>query len=253
MAKFCKYCGKELKKGEVCKCNSSSKKEQKGKDELKKAKETIKTEVADSSIKYFQKIGTVCKNMMINPIGTVKNLYEENDFILTIILLILSSVILSFCTVSFLKGIYTSAIDTLSFANMYSSSMKQVWNFSYFKILCCVVLGILMGYLLLAVIFQLGFERICKKQVGFKKTLSVIAVSIIEPTIIGMISAFLTIFSYKLSILLILFGILLFLVNLYQNYKMAGEIELPSYNRMFAILILIFTFLAIYLIPNLFL
>lgn len=259
MAKYCKYCGKELEKGKECNCKKETKKvEERKSDELKKATETIKTEVANSSKKYFSKIGNVCKDMLIKPKEATKEILEENDFNITMILIVLSSIILAFCSVSFIKGIYT--ITSNSLQNPYSmndlyytGSGVGVWNNSYFKILCCICIGIVIGYILLAIIFQLGFERICKKEIGFKKTLSTIAISMVEPTIVGILSAFFTIFSYKLSIILIIYGILLFIVNLYQNYKIAGEVESEGYNRLFALFVILFTFLAIYLIPNLFL
>lgn len=248
MAKFCKYCGKELNPKEECDCV----KKQVEKKEFEKAKETIKLEVTNTSKKYVQKTIDLCKNMLVNPKETVKIFLKEEDFNFTIIILSLTSIILAFCAISFIKGIYALTTETLNMKNIYTG-MNYIWHFSYFKILCCIILGIIFSYIILAVVFQLGFERICKNQVGFKKTLSILSISMIEPTFIGIISVFFYIFSYKLSILLILYGLLLLILNLYQNYKIGGEIDTITYNRLFAILIIIFSFLAIYLIPNLFL
>ncbi len=245
MAKFCKYCGKELKKDQNCDCKQK-------KQEIAKAKETIKVEVTNTSKKYIQKTLDLCKNIIQNPKETVTQFLKEEDFNLTLIILLLTSVILGFCAISFIKGIYALTTETLNMKNIYTG-INHIWHFSYFKILCCIIIGFIISYILLAIVFQLGFEKICNKQVGFKKTLSILSISMIEPTLVGILSVFFSIFSYKLSIILILYGILLLILNIYQNYQIGGEVEAKGYNRLFAILIIVFSFLAIYLIPNLFL
>lgn len=251
MAKFCKYCGKKLEKNEKCTCIE---KQEKGKNmELEKTKNTIKEEVSSTSKKYLFKIGNIIKDILINPKKAGEAFMKEEDNILTLIMLLLSSVIISFCTVSFLKGIYGNIALYNNFDTYYkTNTMNQMWNYSYFKIFCCILLGIIIGYLILAIVFNIGFEKISKKNITFKKTLAVIAISITEPTIMCIISAFLTIFSYKLSIILILYLLLLFIVNLYENFKQIIK-ESNHYNHLFIILTIIFGFLAIYLIPNLFL
>lgn len=254
MAKYCKYCGKELKQGKSCDCQkNTTKEEKKNRNRFDKAKDTIKTEMSNSSKKYFEKFGTLCKNILVNPKEAMYEFVQKEDVPFTMILITVSSLILAFCTVSFLKGIVAMTISGYGDSTMYPNMIREVWNFSYFKILFCVFLGLYIGVVLLAVLFQLGFERVNQKNLNFKKILSVISVSMVEPTFICIASAFFTVFSYKLSILLLLYGVLLFLFNLYQNMKYAGEIESSAYNRLFSVLLLLFLFLAIYLIPNLFL
>lgn len=248
MAKFCKYCGKELKKGEKCSCD---KKEIKENNELEKAKETLKKEVSNSSKRYLDKVYTLFRNVFSSEKESLHKNLKEIDYTFTLILLIGASIILSLCTISFLKGIYVMLYAPW---NSYTPNVfTQVWNLSYFKIMCYITFGIILGSFLLSLIFQLGLEKVSKKSIPYKSALTAIAISIFDPTIFAIISVFLTIFSYKLAILLILYTIFLFITNLYQNFKLIGNIESNHYNRLFTALILLFCFLAIYLIPNLFL
>lgn len=248
MTKFCKYCGKEIKKDEKCSCDKAVSKQKK---EFEKAKDTIKEEVSSSSKIYIKKLGNIVQNIFADPKETADNFVKEGNGVLTSIILLLSSLIISFCIISFLKGFY-SDVSPYSFATQYSTrTINQMWNFSYFKILCCIFLGLLIGYAILAVIFNIGFEKISKNNITFKKTLSIIAISLVEPTILFVLSAFMTIFSYKIAIILVLYLIILFMLNLYGNFKQIAESK--HYNQIFSILIILFCFLAIYLIPNLFL
>lgn len=255
MTKFCKYCGKELEKGKTCSCQKdikkTNKKEQK---ELEKAKETLKTEMSNSAQHYAKEVLEIWKGIFKNAKKTTEEFIEKDDHILTSIFMILTCLLISFCTVSFLKGIYTATINPLtSFDSAYNrTAFNQVWNFSYFKILCCIFIGLFLGKLLLAIIFSLGFEKINQKKISWGKTLTTIEISLLEPVTMIVLSAFLTIFSYKLSFLIVIYAILLFIINIYQNFKLTGKVESNNYNRLFAILIIIFIFLSIYLIPNLF-
>jgi len=249
MAKYCKYCGKELKNQETCNCKTEKK------EELKKATETIKEEVSISSKKYWNTLGKISKNIFIKPKETIEEFIDQEDTPLTMILLIATSLIIGICTVSFLKGIYSNLITSLNtFDNLYQPQIiNNVWNISYLKILLCVSLGMFLGYILLAIIIDLGFEKISQIKLSFKKVLGTIAISALEPTFLCIIGAFLTIISYKLAIIIILYALLLYIINLYQSLKYAGKVSSTHYNHLFSILMLLFLFLAIYLIPNLFL
>lgn len=254
MAKFCKYCGKELKENEKCSCQKEKKepkKEKKKTTDLQKATETIKTEMSDSGKRYAEKLWKTVQNIFIHPKETLKEFINQEDITLTLIILILTSLIIGICSVSFLKGMY--GVNPLYSLDYSSYNYNTMWNISYFKVLMCVALGIFLSYLLLAVIFDLGFEKINKIKLSFKSALTSIAISILEPTLLCVVGAILTIFSYKLAFIMIIFAAVLYLINLYQTFGELREVESSHYNHIFAILILIFTFLAIYLIPKLFL
>lgn len=248
MAKYCKYCGKELEKGKICTCQKENK-DRKNKKDFEKAKETIKEEVSNSSRQYTKEIIATWKGIFKDSKATTQNFIESENQLLTMIIICLTSVILSFCVISFLKGI--NSVNLLN-PNQYYTHSTTLWNHNNFKALCCIFIGLFLGKLLLGVVFSLGFEKINQKNITFKKTLATIAISLIEPTTMIILSTFLTFFSYKLTCLLIIYSFLLFFTNLYQNFKLAGEVESNHYNRLFVILIVVFGFLAIYLIPNLF-
>ena len=259
MAKFCKYCGKELEKGGKCLCQKEtkekemkeieSKTKQKNK-ELQKATETIKLEVTDSSKKYAEKLWQTIQNIFIKPKETLIEFINNQDTTLTMILLILTSLTIGICAVSFIKGMY--GVNML-YDHSYSYYKDTIWNISYFKILICVALGVFLSEFLLAIIFDLGFEKISKINLSFKSVLSSIAISILEPTILCIIGAILTIFSYKLAFIIVLYAGILYVLNLYQTFGELREVRSTHYNHLFAILFLTFSFLAIYLIPKLFL
>lgn len=254
MAKFCKYCGKELDQEKKCSCQKektkNNKVEKEKSTELQKATETIKNEVSDSSRRYAEKIWKTIQNIFTKPKETLIEYINNDDLTLTMIILILTSLILGVCSVSFLKGMY--GINLLH-NQSYSAYNYQIWNISYFKILICVALGVFLSYILLAIIFDLGFEKISNIKLSFKDALSSIAISVLEPTILCVFGVILTIFSYKLAFILIIYATTLYLINLYQVFGELREIKSNHYNHLFTILILIFTFLAIYLIPKLFL
>jgi hypothetical protein len=262
MPKFCKYCGKELKKGKTCSCrleketteiNKNSKDltitEKKKNSDFQKATETIKTEVTDSSKKYAKKLWDIIQNVMIKPKETLVEFINQEDITLTMIILIITSLIIGVCTVSFIKGMY--GINFLP-TSTYSLYKDNPWNISYFKILICIALGVFLSYLLLAVIFDLGFEKISKIKLTFKSVISSIAISILEPTILCVIGAILTIFSYKLAFIIIIYAGTLYLFNLYQTFGELREVKSTHYTHLFIALFLIFSFLSIYLIPKLF-
>lgn len=252
MTKFCKYCGKELNKEEKCSCQKetkSKKKELKQPTELQKATETLKNEMSDSGKKYFEKLWKTIQNIMTHPKETLQEYCEKEDLTLSLIILILTSLIIGICAVSFLKGMY--GVNQLYNIDYYH--YNNIWDISYFKILICIALGVFLSYLLLAVIFDLGFEKISQIKFSFKNALSSIAISVLEPTILCIVGAILTIFSYKLAFIFIIFAFVLYIINLYQVFGELHNVKSTHYNHIFTILILIFAFLAIYLIPKLFL
>ena len=250
MVKFCKHCGKKLKSEEVCNCQTKIKKNTEN-TELLKATETIKNEVSDSSKKYLEKFGELWKDIWSHPKKTMTSFMKEEDNTLTILILIITSVLIGLCTISFIKGIYTNYLPMNQL--MKYSETPYVWNISYFKILLCVSIGVFLSYILLAIIFDLGFEKISQINLSLKKFLAIIAISVFEPTMYCILGAFLTVVSYKLAFIMICFALLLYLINLYQNIEIMSELNTENYNRIFSSLILIFLFLAIYVIPNLFL
>lgn len=258
MKKFCKYCGKELSGEEKCPCQSDTKKElkdnkkvkEKKTTDLQKATETIKTEVSDSGKRYAKQLWNTIQNVFVKPKETLQDFVKNDDSTLTFIILILTSITIGICAVSFLKGMYYGINQLYSY---YPVHNEHIWDISYFKVLMCIALGVFLSHLLLAVIFDLGFEKISKISLSFKSALSSIAISILEPTILCVFGAILTIFSYKLAFILVIYASVLYLINLYQTFGELRNVKSTHYNHLFTILILIFSFLAIYLIPKLFL
>ena len=200
--KFCKNCGKKLKEKEVCDCQKKS----------------------SSDENIFQSLKELVINLVKKPNTAVEGYVDNNNNILSYILIAICSLIYSLVFVVAIKKIFGIAIDSLSiYSSLFSSSIK----INYFTILIAfiiMILGLIFGLILSSWLVIGKIYRIDK--FNYEKSLSLTAVSTIPLTLISLIILlFVLIFNINsqatlmIFILLLSFGGLSFYTLFISNLK----------------------------------
>lgn len=157
MNKFCQYCGRELKEGEVCNC--------KNKD--------IKN--------VFKSIIDIIKRLFINPKEVLETYLTDNNFIVGIVLIVITS---------FIRGIYSvlSLYHNYSKFNYYKYSKGPNYFDEFFK-----SFGLsLVRYVAIVFIIYLIIKVILKDNMSWKKIVSSVGISLVVVMLGYIVNCFLT-------------------------------------------------------------
>lgn len=161
MAKFCTNCGKKLKEGEVCNC-------------VKKTEETLPTKIDFN--KYLNKAIEVISKMFTAPVDYIKKYTKEDNFVMSIILVIVSGIAVGLFTLALIKNIYTNVMDSMGLGAGFGSLVRMSnVEIPYFKcFLITTLLGIGMHFLE-ALVLWIVCEKGLKVKIDYKKALNVVA------------------------------------------------------------------------------
>ena len=112
MAKFCKYCGKELEEGMICSCVENAEQEEK----------TIKNNDIKSHAKGFW---ALFKAFIKNPVSVGARFVNACDFKYALVLIGLQSILVALLVIS-LVGKFNSAIkNTIALAGSYAEAIES--------------------------------------------------------------------------------------------------------------------------------
>ncbi len=206
MAKFCTNCGRELTEGEICNCRQT-------------------VESGD----IFQNILGVLKGIFVKPIETIKENAKEKNFVMSIILVGVMSLITGLFAMAILKNAYSLMFEGASSYLFSTTSIDLPYAKTFFTslivvfILSFVYVGLL--YLVNTVIF--------KGSANYKEIYSLYGVVSIINTITLAVSAILVFVNLYVAIIVLVFGALLSLLYTYHGLKFIGPDDENKYGYIF--------------------
>lgn len=246
MAKFCKYCGKQIEEGRICDCPESLENAARLVNKMEATAEVTK-EVRDNSKKVFKSLGEYFNN----PRESAKKAVEKGDnlFIISSGVIFILSIMLNFFTVfsrlskNLNKFINASAKDWgLDFIEVrqYNLSQNNGKILLYSLLFGIVVLGVLLAITFVA-------SKLRKSDWGSKDIASIAMINTIPLTFCLVIGGILqTFISYKYLVLIQLLYLIVYIVIAVFSYNIITEgfakgIDVIIYSiLMFLGLILIF-------------
>lgn len=159
MAKFCTNCGKKLQDGEVCTCV---------KEKTSMASSFDVKESIDQTL-------DLVKGLFLKPTETIKKYVNQDNMILSIILLVLGAVISGLFVLVLLKEVIGVAFGMLFGASqsLFSSSMNM--EIPYFKVFLITTLVAVATYFLEALIAFVFSNKWFKVDVDYKKMIHLFA------------------------------------------------------------------------------
>ena len=235
MAKFCTNCGKKLKEGEVCNC----------------AKKNVSTNTSTTDINgYLNKIWDVMQKMFKAPIDCVKEYTKEDNFIVSIILVIVSGISFGLFSLALIKNVYANVMDSMGYG-LGSFMSMQTPEIPYFKCFLIVSLLSIGMYFLEALVLWLVCDKGFKVNIDYKKSLNVIAPISIYMTLASLLSIIGVYLAFWIVLILILVAGILRITTLTLSLKESVKVD---QNKIGYAMIAILTIptLVLYLLISLF-
>ncbi len=155
MAKYCTNCGKKLKEGETCDCVKETK---------------TKEKEVNQEISEMTKKGTkIIANFLEKPIDTAKKYVVDENFSMSVILLIIGSILTGIFALLVSKEILSLFLGNFSFGYDYISS-----EIPYFRIFMTTTALTIGFYFLEALVIWLIVEKMLKKNFNYKKIVNIV-------------------------------------------------------------------------------
>ena len=216
MSKFCTKCGKELKDGQTCDCQKTT-----------KATASSSTTTVDVKESCMDCVNAV-KGVFTKPVETIKDFVTDNKFISGIIMIVAAAIASGIYKIATLKSIYGSSTGSGFNANdlsdLFSSAMsgnlgtkpdylKEFFN-AFINHLAEYAFIALLGYVVVAFLF--------KGKASWKQMLSAVGISLsfiilgflvnsilvfVDAEVVGYIRGYVSSFAYISSILFLYKGV----------------------------------------------
>lgn len=169
MAKFCTNCGKKLKDGEVCDCTK-----------------TNEVETFDVN-GILKKSLEVLKGIFTKPVDTLKKYVKGNDFLLSVIFVVIAGISTGLLTLALVKVIMSSVATALGYGLSYGlgSISNEIPYFRVFLVTAIISVGI---YFLEALVLWLITGKCLKEKVDYKKAFNLLAPISIYTTVAMLLS-----------------------------------------------------------------
>lgn len=213
MAKFCTKCGKPLKDGKPCDC------------EKKIKEEPISNNLGENIIDIF-------KNIFIKPFDTIKRYTNKDNTKLALILsginILVFGLFIYFFISSFAKGIVNAINNISSSLSMFTStSVTESINVPFFEFFITGIITMAIFLLALSLMTKLFAGVIFKNKKTVKEYLVLYGITSPINTITTLIAIIFSFISYKLSLIVILIGTVMYFVSISQSlldiYKVNKE------------------------------
>lgn len=221
MGKFCSNCGKKI---EECECKTSAK----------------STDVKNLFLGLLENL----KGMFVKPNDTLKANVKEDNFIGSLIILGVNTLLAAFVSLVLAKELFG-----LIFGSLYTMISSSI---PYFKVFMVTFFMVALLYAATIGLMYLVVNKLLKNKVSFKLMTSYygIASIIMTPTLLVMILT--ALFSFKLTVIIFLAILMLKLFYLYDGIDMISKINKNRKSYILTAVVLVAT-LVVVLFMNLFL
>ncbi|MCI9585456.1 MAG: YIP1 family protein [Bacilli bacterium] len=199
MAKYCTICGKKLKEKEVCDCKQNNK---------------------ISSKEIINSLQETVKGIFVKPIDTIKNKCKEKNFIPSMILIGIMSII----TGLFITALFKNSIELFNQINtlrMYTFSPLYL-DVPYIKIfIITVIVTFALSFAYIGILYLVN-TTIFKGRANYKTIYSLYGVTSIVVTASLVLATVLSFVNIGVSLIVLVLGVFLNLVYMYHGIKFIG-------------------------------
>ncbi len=223
MTKYCSKCGRLLEKGAKCNCQASKKVAR---------KETIK-----SFIKEFL---TIYKTIFTKPIDTVKTYTNKPNMMISCIQVVLFAIITGIYSLFIAKSVYViyGIITKEYFTAIYNANINSMTlntNIPYFRIFIIAILFIIILTILTTVAIYLVNSLIFKSKSSIKRVFCLFSINTVIPTIALVLASLISLLSFQLSIIILLFAFTLANIYLFSGIKFISIKDDNKYGYIYII------------------
>ena len=223
MTKYCSKCGRLLEKGAKCNCQASKKVAR---------KETIK-----SFIKEFL---TIYKTIFTKPIDTVKTYTNKPNMMISSIQVVLFAIITGIYSLFIAKSVYViyGIITKEYFTAIYNANINSMTlntNIPYFRIFIIAILFIIILTILTTVAIYLVNSLIFKSKSSIKRVFCLYSINTVIPTIALVLASLISLLSFQLSIIILLFAFTLANIYLFSGIKFISIKDDNKYGYIYII------------------
>lgn len=241
MAKFCTKCGKKLEDGKTCDCE---------KKENKKIEEVEAEVVNEVTTDYVNEYIDALKGIFTKPVDTMKKYAKSSNFILSLIMIGINSIIFGLFTFFFVKESYGIVASLSGYGSLLRGYSVEV-PISVFFI--AVFLMIIFFFCLGGLLHLIG-SALTKKESDFKAIMGLIGVNSIFTTIttlVALVFLFLDELSWIAILVLAIAGVI-YLLNTYQGFVGLTKIDKNKVCYVFTGAYAITLFVVCYILPKIF-
>ncbi|MDE6475641.1 MAG: hypothetical protein K2L08_02195 [Erysipelotrichaceae bacterium] len=211
MAKFCKYCGKQLEDGEVCNCE----KEQ-------------SMQVGNSGV-IIAEVGKAIKGMILEPVSTMKSFICGQNFHNALVLIILNAIAVAIMVSSFtreISNLFMELLTGLGSLFLGSDALSALdLELPYMKIMIMVILMIILVNLLIAGSMYFICAKIYKKKVDYKVITTWLGTNAAFLIVVHLIVAIAILVNMEIALLLYVIGNTMSLCYLYKGITFTCDLD----------------------------
>lgn len=215
MSKFCTKCGKELKDGQTCDCQKSTK--------------TTTTSASSIDVKEScMDCVEAVKGVFTKPVETIKGFVTDNKFISGIIMIVAAAIASGIYKIATLKSMYGSTngngFNANDLSDLFSSALSGNLGAKpdYFKEFINAFVNHLAEYAFIALLGYVLVAFLFKGKASWKQMLSAVGISLsfvilgflvnsilvfVDAEVVGYIRGYVSSFAYILSVLFLYKGV----------------------------------------------
>ena len=244
MGKFCTRCGKRLEEGQICDCGREPA------INIVAQNEASNNSTSKSVNNIFKGYLDIVKGLFLSPIDTIKKYATEDNFILGVIAMVIN------CLVSGLFFYFLMDRALLKIFGLasggYSSLLSSNVSLPFGKIFLMGMLFMVIWFLVCAPIIFIFANPIMNDKLNIKEAYALTGVCSVFTTLTTLASILFLFITYKLSIIIILFGAAFYLTYLYQGLREITSIDKNKLAYVFVPSVGITTFIMMEIVPRLF-
>ena len=227
MTKYCSKCGRLLEKGAKCDCQAS--------------KKVARKETINSLIKEFL---TIYKTIFTKPIDTIKTYTNKPNMIISSIQVVLFALITGIYSLFIAKSVYViyGIITKEYFTAIYNANINSITlntNIPYFRIFIIAILFIIILTILTTVAIYLVNSLIFKSKSNIKRVFCLYSINTVIPTIALIIASLVSLISFQLSLIILLFATILANIYLFSGIKFISIKDDNKYAYIYIISVIV--------------
>jgi len=234
MAKFCTNCGKKLNDGEQCSCQQEV--------------------VANESI--VTSLLNLVKGIFTEPVKTMKNFIDEDNFNTSLIALGISAVSVAVLVAVLCKELFVTLFGLVGMSSGISSStlsmtglMTQI-EIPYVKIVIITLVTVIAVYAMIAGIAYVISAKIFKSETSYKKMITLLGSTAGLMTVLCLVTALCVFINLNVALVVYAAGAMLNTYYMYKGLSFACDTDENKLGYVLMPAVLITTLVVSYILPR---
>ncbi len=245
MAKYCTKCGKKLKEGEVCDCDKKEK-------EVKEAKKDKEFDFNH----YVNTFVAIVKGMFTKPVDTMKKYTKKEHFGVMVSALVLNCIVSGLFLYVFIDKVLNQVMGLMSNLSYYGLSDFDygygLLNLPFFDVFVTGLFYMAVCFIVIAFMIYVIAGAIMKKDMDFKKALTLVGVTSCFTTITTLACLILSFVSIPLSLLVLVVAAIYFIIYLAQGILATSDVDKNRLAHVLVPSLVGASFIVLVVLPKLF-